>query len=562
MLLAVVWPALRAQEKAQEKTPRHLADPFDFPLQLSGAFCDLRANHFHAGIDIRTKGVEGHAVHAVQQGYVARLSVSPWGYGLAVYLAHPDDSLLTVYGHLQRFNERLTALVREKQYENESYAVDFSVTPGDIPVAQGDIIAYSGNSGSSGGPHLHFEVRDMANGELLDPLAFYHTRIRDTQKPQAQGLMVCPVDGKGMANGSSRKQFIALKPDSAAVIEAWGEVGLGINAVDRMDGSRFSCGVKDVLQTVDGVETYRSYADRFSFEETGFINSYVDYEEWSRSRTFYIKTFIDPGCHLRFTASRHAGILTICEERSYLVTIALTDIFGNTSRIPVIINGKKQDIAPPDTAGTARAQWYDSRRFEAPGLRLAIPRNSLYSNINMRYHASAPDGAPFPCYSAIHTIHHAPVPLHEPAQLSLCIDSVSRQADTTQFGIVGINLFSGRIAWTGGVYRDGWITAGIHELGRYAVARDTVPPEITPVEQDKWQERRQIKIRIADGLSGISAYRGEIDGRYALFALDGKKAMLTCDFDGERSSPGDHRLTLTVTDQAGNRSELRLAFRW
>jgi hypothetical protein len=552
--------ALSAGTEAQE-----LSNPFDFPVQLSGAFCDLRTDHFHAGIDIRTNASEGHALHAVQKGYVSRVSVSPWGYGLAVYITHPDDSIITVYGHLQRFGDRLTGLVREKQYENESYAVDFDLKPGAMPVGQGDIIGYSGNSGSSGGPHLHFEVRDMRNSEVVDPLMFYKSRVPDTRKPLVRGLKIYPVEGKGMVNGSSRKQNIEFKLDEndhpviGTTVEAWGEVGLGIRAVDRMDGTDFSYGIKDILQTVDSVETFRSYADRFRFGESKYINSYTDYEEWSRNRAFYIKTFVDPGCNLRFTASRHSGIITVNEERIYHVTIRLTDIYGNTCHVPVNIQGKKQDITPPDTAGTTLLRWYGYNAFSAKGLRLTIPRNSLYRSIRMRCEAS---DTVHSFYSAVHTLHKSPVPLHEPAQLSIHTKRMPEQADTEQFGIVRINAFTGSISWIGGTYRDEWIDAGINELGIYAVARDTVPPVITPVNPDKWRERKRMAVRITDSLSGISTYRGEIDGKYALFEFDGKYALLSYTFDSERLHPGHHHLKLTVTDRCGNRSEYEHSFAW
>ncbi|MDR1115142.1 MAG: M23 family metallopeptidase [Tannerella sp.] len=543
-----------------------LSNPFDFPVQLSGAFCDLRADHFHAGIDIRTKGSEGHALHAVQKGYISRVSVNSRGYGLAVYITHPDDSVVTVYGHLQRFNSRLTDLVREKQYEKESFAVDFNLNPDVMPVGQGEVIGYSGNSGSSGGPHLHFEVRDMRTNEFIDPLVFYKSHVPDTRKPYVRGLMVYPVEGKGMVNGSNRKQNIELKldkndnPSIATTIEAWGEIGLGIRAVDRMDGTGFSYGIKDILQTVDSVETYRSYADRFSSGESKYINSYTDYEEWSRSRAFYIKTFVEPGCHLRFVASRNSGKINISEERIYNIVITLTDLYGNVCNVPIKIKGRKQEITPPDTAGTKLMKWYDYNAFGSKGISLTIPRNSLYSSIYMQYKASYPGNSVF--YSTVHTLHRSPVPLHEAAQLSIYMDRIHEQADTKRFGIVLINVLTGKFSWIGGAYRDGWIDAEISELGTYAVACDTVPPVITPVEPDKWREKKQVGFRITDALSGISTYRGEIDGKYALFEFDGKNAMLSYHFDSKRLQPGYHQLKLAVTDGCGNKSEYRHAFTW
>ncbi|MDR3250502.1 MAG: M23 family metallopeptidase [Tannerella sp.] len=546
-----------AQTKAQNP-----ANPLDFDMSLSGGFCELRANHFHAGVDVRTKGVEGHSVHAVAKGYVSRVTVSPFGYGLAVYITHPGDSIISVYGHLQRFNSHIAAIVKEKQYKNESYTVDIKFDPGAIPVSQGEVIAFSGNSGSSAAPHLHLEIRDMKNGDYLDPLVYFKKYIKDTRKPFVRELVIYPVEGKGVVNGSSKKQIIKVETDKNenpvvdAAIEAYGAIGLGIRAIDRMDGTTFSYGIKDILQTVDSVETYRSYADRFAYEESRYLNSYTDYEEYSRRNVFYIKTFVEPGNRAGFIASRNSGIINITEEREYNVTVALSDIYKNVSKVNLKIKGRKQDIAPPDTAGNKLMRWYDYNSFSTKGIRLTVPRNSLYSNLYMAYSAIADNKY----YSPIHVLHNSPVPLHSSAQLSISVSEQLTPPNTKQLGIVRINSRNGNAVWIGGSYRDGWLDSEIQELGKYTVSRDVDPPVITPVNPDKWINGRQITVRIKDDLSGVYTYRGEIDGKYALFEYDAKKALITYKFDDKRLRPGSHRLRITVTDQCGNRSRYEYAF--
>ena len=179
----VAWLSLLPGSLAAQS----LLNPFDFPILLSGSFGELRSNHFHSGIDFKTQGAEGKAIHAVQGGYVARIAVSPWGYGNALYLAHPDGTT-TVYGHLQRFNARIAAYLKEQQYAQERFQVDLSLTPDQIPVEAGEVVAWSGNTGSSGGPHLHFEVRDTESEEVLDPLERYIDQVTDTRPPSIQGL--------------------------------------------------------------------------------------------------------------------------------------------------------------------------------------------------------------------------------------------------------------------------------------------------------------------------------------------------------------------------------------
>ena len=544
---------------------QHFSNPLDFPPQLSGGFGDLRANHFHAGIDFRTRSSEGHPLHSVLDGYISRVSVSAGGYGLAVYVTHPADSLVTVYGHLQRFTSAMEKQVKEQQYETESFAIDIPFQPEVFPVRQGDVIGFSGNSGNSGGPHLHFEVRDRQTNELIDPLSFYQSRIRDTQKPTVRGLKIYPIEGKGMVNGSNKKQDIAFELDKngnpviTRPIEAWGEIGLGINAIDRMDGTGFSYGIKDILLTVDSMELFRTYVDRFSLDESRFINSLTDYEEWSKNRSFYIKTFTDSGNKARFIASRNSGKIAILEERMYNAVITLTDLYGNSRQVNIKITGKKQDVTPPDTIGATLLSWYNFNQFSAKGIRLAIYRNSLYDNLYMHYYVSGDEKLPLLSTTnqqyPIHVIHPSPVPLHYPAQLSLFIDSALTTIDTRQYGIVRVNPTDGRRTWIGGVFRDGWIDSEINELGTYTVTYDLQPPKITPIDPTKWIAKKKISFRITDDLSGISSYRGEIDSRYVLFEYDSKNALITYTFDNERLPPGAHRLKLTVVDRCGNQSE-------
>lgn len=534
--------------------------PLDFPLQLSGGFGDLRANHFHAGIDFRTKSSEGHPIHAVLDGYISRVSVSPGGYGLAVYVTHPADKFVTVHGHLQRFSPILSEIVKGKQYENESFSVNITFNEGEIPVKQGEIIGFSGNSGGSSGPHLHFEVRDLGTNDWLDPLTIYKSHIIDTQKPQFRGLVIYPIEGKGTVNGSANKQNIELRydknghPTVIGAIKAWGEIGIGIRAIDRMNGTNFSYGIKDILMTADSVEMFRSAIDRISQDESKYINSYTDYIEWSYNRSFIIKTFVAPGNNARFVASRNAGKIIINEERIYNAVITLTDHYDNVCRLPVKIQGVKQVIAQPDTVGTTLLRWYDYNAFSARGIRLTCPRYSLYDNINVRYNAYSEEKYESP----VHTLHTSPVPLHYPAHLSIYVDSSLKAENTNQYGIVELTYPNYRRSWIGGVYRDGWIDTEINELGVYTVVRDTTPPKITPINPAGWSRKKKIDIRITDNLSGIASFRGEIDGAYVLFEYDSKNSMLNYTYDEGRLQPGRHQLKLIVTDRCGNQAELLL----
>ena len=538
---------------------QQLRKPMDIPVLLSGNFGELRSNHFHSGIDFKTQGVEGKPIHSVQDGYVSRISVSPWGYGNGLYITHPDGTT-TVYGHLQKFSQKITAYLKEKQYEQESFNVNLSLTPDELPVKEGELVALSGNTGSSGGPHLHFEVRDTETEEPMDPIEYYKDLIKDTQAPKIQGIMVYSMPGKGVVNGSRRK--LELKPVTAkngkqtlnGKIEAWGEIGLAVKGYDYMDNTSNIYGIKDITLTADSQVIFHSNLDRFAFDESRYLNSFTDFEEWKEHRSFYIKSFVDPGNRLRFIESLNRGILTIDEPRTYHLTYQLADAFGNTTQLSIQIEGKEQPIPEVDTENTELFHWWSDNRFGAKGIRLTIPKGNLYDDLYFRYSVKEDSTA----LGATHILHNKPVAFHKSAKLSLRL-----QTDTLdnklQYGIV--RLQNGRRSWTGGVYRNGWVDADIKETGSYTLGQDLVPPTITPLNPATWVSKQAIALSLSDNLSGVQTYRGEIDGQYVLFEMN-SKSVITYHFDKERLARGKHTLKLVVTDACGNQSTYTYPFTW
>ena len=538
---------------------QQLRKPMDIPVLLSGNFGELRSNHFHSGIDFKTQGVEGKPIHSVQDGYVSRISVSPWGYGNGLYITHPDGTT-TVYGHLQKFSQKITAYLKEKQYEQESFNVNLSLAPDELPVKEGELVALSGNTGSSGGPHLHFEVRDTETEEPMDPIEYYKDLIKDTQAPKIQGIMVYSMPGKGVVNGSRRK--LELKPVTAkngkqtltGKIEAWGEIGLAVKGYDYMDNTSNIYGIKDITLTADSQVIFHSNLDRFAFDESRYLNSFTDFEEWKEHRSFYIKSFVDPGNRLRFIESLNRGILTINEPRTYHLTYKLADAFGNTTQLSIRIEGKEQPIPEIDTENAELFHWWSDNRFGAKGIRLTIPKGNLYDDLYFRYSVKEDSAA----LGATHILHNKPVAFHKSAKLSLRL-----QTDTLdnkqQYGIV--RLQNGRRSWTGGVYRNGWVDADIKEMGSYTLGQDLVPPTITPLNPATWVSQQAITLRLSDNLSGVQTYRGEIDGQYVLFEMN-SKSVITYHFDKERLARGKHTLKLVVTDACGNQSTYTYPFTW
>ncbi|MDR1258444.1 MAG: M23 family metallopeptidase [Tannerellaceae bacterium] len=528
-------------------------NPFAFPILLSGNFGELRSDHFHAGIDFKTQSVEGKTVRAVREGYVARIVVSPWGYGNALYLNHPNGAT-TVYGHLQRFADPIAAWVKEQQYASESFQADLELPPGQFPVKKGQPIALGGNTGSSAGPHLHFELRDTETGTLYDPLECYREQVKDTRPPRIDGFMVYPVEGNGVVNGS-RKSMEIKKNATPAKIEAWGDIALAVKGYDYMDGTTNIYGVRRLAMAVDNHMIFDSHMNSLAPSETRYINSFIDYEAWKLHRSFYMKTFVEPGNRLSFIKHEGRGIMRIDEERTYRITFRLRDLFGNQAQYTLTVEGKKQDIPAPETEGEY-FHWKSENRFGAKGIRLVIPAGNLYDDVYFRYSVRSAAGGEL---SDVHTLHDRPVPVHDKAVLSLHLQSDTLDG-ARKYGIVRIQ--NKRAVWIGGVYRNRWIETGIRDFGSYTIMKDVRPPVITPVNPGKWTSVLRIDLRISDDLSGVQTFRGEIDGQFALFEFDGKKGLVTYRFDKERLERGEHNLRFTVTDACGNQAEYKRLFIW
>lgn len=536
-------------------------NPVTIPPELSGNFGELRNNHFHSGIDFKTQRVVDKPIVAIEDGYVSRISVSPGGYGLALYIDHPSTGHTSVYGHLNSFSKEISEWVKEQQYQQERFNITLYPEPGELPVKKGEQIALSGNTGSSGGPHLHFEIRDTPTQDPLDVLEFLD-KIPDTRKPDLQGIAFYPVAEKGVVNGSSNPLRLNITKDKAGNpsplgrnIEAWGRIGMGVKAYDRMDGQSNIYGVKHIRLFVDDRQVFSSTIERFSFADTRMLNTFVDFEDWRKRKSFFMKSFIDPGNTLPFYQTEDNGYISIDEERSYRFRYELEDHYGNTLTYNFIVNGKPQSI-PEKRECSNWMVWNLYNSYMDMGFQLQIPKGNLYDNICFSHSSTRSSNH----YSDIHRVNSTPVALHDRAQMwiGMHVDTLQRKEN---LGIVRINS-NGSESWVGGEYIRGGISVSIRELGdRYAISADSIAPVITPVEPTSWVSQKRIRIRLTDNKSGIASFRGEINREYALFTHDSKSSVYTYRFDDSRLTRNQQQVfTFTAVDSAGNRSEYQYSF--
>ena len=543
LTLSIAASSVFAREPRRSDTVR-LASPLDIPFYLAGNFAELRRNHFHSGIDFKTQGRTGFSVRSAAEGYVSRISVSPWGFGRAVYVTHPALGLTTVYGHLQAFSPTIDKRVRDEQYSRETFSIDLNFAPDEIPVNRGEIIGISGNAGSSGGPHLHMDVRDTATENPLDPLEYYPDRISDNIAPQVRQLALFPAEGGVVENSTSAPKLLSPETFSTP-IHAWGRVYPGIKAYDRMTGTSNIYGIKYLTLTVDGDTIYNRVIDRFSFDTTKAINTLVHYPETVTSGSWIMTTRIPASNPLPDIVKAHNnGIIDINEERPYNLEWIMRDEHGNVERQSMTIIGKRT-IIPAEIASGQLAYWDTDNSFDAEDYSVTIPENALYDNAFIDIDATtSTDGI-----SRSITVGNQSIPLDRNFELSIKLlsDTIS---DKNKYCLIRTN--GKRRSAIASSYADGWLYASPDAFGTFTVTTDTTPPKITPINPKSWR-KGTVKFRITDDLSGIKTFRGKIDGNFALFELDGKTSTLSFSMDRTRFKSGKtHTVEITVTDDCGN----------
>lgn len=534
--------------RAQEEMEPVFTPPFDFPLTFSGNFGEIRANHFHGGLDFKTGGVIGKTVRALGDGYISRIRVTNGsGYVLDV---HYDNGYSTINRHLSAFLSPIAERVEQLQYEEESWEVEIVPQPDEYRVKAGQPIALSGNTGYSFGPHLHLDVFETASGDYVDPMPFFQSKVKDTRAPRAEGIMLFPQPGKGLVEG--RMKNLTIQPNRKEPVEAWGEIGAGIKAYDYMDGVGNHYGVYSVVLEVDGEEVFRSTVDRFSQEENRMINS------WTYGQ--YMKSFIDPGNTLRMlrASNGNRGIVTIGEERDYKFRYTLKDVFGNTSHYGFTVRGRKRAIEPMNYPDKYFFKWNKTNYLQEPGLSLVVPKGTLYDNVFLNFEMEADSGA----IAYTYQLSDREIPLHTAGELRIGLRH-RPVADTTKYYVARIGS-DGRAYNAGGKYENGYMTAKVLSLGTYTVRVDTVAPEIIPVNRQSWGKNGKIVYRLKEKETGIASYRGTIDGKYALFGRPNiVKSYWECKLDPKWIERGKkHIVEFTATDERGNTTVSRTSFVW
>ena len=523
--------------------------PVNYPISLAGNFGEPRPNHFHGGVDVKTDGVEGKAIFSIGDGYVSHVSVGYDGFGNAVYVHHPEG-YTSVYCHLKTFTPAIKAMVRKWQYVNKQSTGDIWFKPTDLPVAKGQLIAISGNSGASEAPHLHLELHETRSGDMLDPLDFIGQHVKDALAPMAHGFMAYPVSGEGVFNNNPGKSSHSFSSHNLSnKFTAWGKVGFGIWANDYMEITYNRYGVKKTELLVDGKTVFKSNVNRIPYEKTVQVNAWGDHEHFLRYNVWYMHSFLYPGMGLQMlSADKSKGIVNFNQERDYHLEYVLTDFKGNTSRYTFTVTGQKRAFAPQRQASTLRSvYWNRPYALQTEGVQLLIRPNSVANAITLTPTISCKDDA----LSNSCTFTNSAQRLFRPARISLKL--TKKVKDTSKLYISGRGYVT---RYLGGTYEKGWVTANMRDLHlQYSIEYDDEPPIVSPVGQGNWNATKTIKLGLTDAKSGVDTYQGYIDGQFVLFEDVPLSPWVACKLAETpiKRTGKQRRLTFFATDNQGNK---------
>jgi cupin superfamily acireductone dioxygenase involved in methionine salvage len=576
---------------------------------LSGTMGEMRSTHFHGGLDIKTGGRIGLPVHATSDGYIVRMNTYTGGYGHALYLQH-DDGNVSVYGHLDRFNDELEAYMHEKHYQYEKYDIRVFPKKDQFKYKRGDIIGFSGNTGSSSGPHLHFEIRNSEQ-RFLNPLDFGFTEIQDNLPPLIKKIAFVSKHPSARINGAfGRFEFDVLKVNGVYTlrkpIELSGKIGVEIYHYDHLNGTYHRNGIPEITYTVDGDTLFRQVKNSMSFDLNRHILSHMNYANYARTRRKFNKLYIDDGNEQDFYLSGN-GIFEFDKKSSYELKIILRDNFDNITLLSHIINQRKivypevpkfryfsiqDNVLQYKSDDSVSMVYYAHRRvkqqpyFKRSGryfylweLDKGLP-DSIVSGTYIHkpnFYMSIPSGISYSFYNSDFELESYPKSLFDTLHVRFH-NSYDSLTDLELFSFhnyldpIANNLkitlkprkFYGekaavysksgdKLTFIGGKqHNDGTFVFFTRNLSNFTISYDSIPPTITPVTWSK----PSMKFKIIDRESGIKSYHATLNGEFLLLIYDSKKDLITTR-PKHPNIPMSGEFVLKIEDNKGNISELK-----
>lgn len=535
---------------AQIQYPKdYFQPPLDIPMQLSGNFGELRPNHFHAGFDLKTQQKEGLEVHAVADGYVSRIKISTFGNGKTIYITH-SNGYTSVYGHLQKATGVIEEFINKEHYKEQSFEIERFLKPGELVVKKGQIIALSGNTGASEGPHLHFEFRDNITENIINPMLFgFDKFMKDTKKPIIFNIYAYPLGEEGMVNQSRRPLLLnlILQKDGtylADKVVTNGKVGFGINTFDYDDVSFNKNGVYKVQTFCNGTPTFGYQFDTYSFDEMRYVNALIDYSMYKKTQQRVQKLFMNSPYNLSIIKSNASnGVINSTPNFMTQCTVEVSDFYGNMTKVYIpVVNQVLPVILSKEPESKYRVKAKNESNFTKENVSVFFPADTFYEDFNLN----------FDVRNDTLFLHSDIVPAH--TNFTIEIEDHKFSEDQKEKLFIGY-LGGSKIGYNYTTRKGDVFTTKVKTLGKYALILDTVPPKISiakPIEGKWLTNNKYIQFTINDELSGIKSYNGYLNGKWILFEYDNKTKKITHNFSDGVVAEGANELKIIVVDNLGN----------
>ncbi len=536
---------------AQDKYPKdYFGSPLDIPLSLAGSFGELRPNHFHSGIDFRTQQKEGLPVYASADGFISRIKISTAGYGKSIYIDHPNG-FTTVYAHLQRYAPQIQILLNKEHYEKQNYEIEIKPKPNELLVKKGDLIAYSGNTGGSSGPHLHFEVRDTKSEYIINPLYFgLCDSLKDTKKPILNSILAYPLDANSQINGSAEPVFLnlnLLKDGNyiANKIVANGKVSFAVNAYDVANNSYGKNGIFKMTSFVNGLPYFEYEFETFSFDETKLINTFIDYPRYQsqkqRFQKLFVGYFFPPNI---IKNKKDDGVINVSSNLTTNYKIIIEDFNQNKTEviIPVtygilpLTQKKKEKITP------YFLKALNEHSYVKDDISVFIPEKTFYEDFYLNFDVK--NNELF--------LHNDSVAVS--GNITITFDVAKIPANEREKMFIA-NLDRGRTEFNTTYKKENTFTIYTKKLGKFFLFKDEEAPRIynpSFKEGDILDDAKTLKISISDNLSGIKEYNAYLNGNWILMEYETKLNRLTHNFSDDVFINGRNDFKLIVKDNMGN----------
>lgn len=545
----------------------YFINPMNIPMSMSATFGEIRANHFHGGLDLRVGGEVGEPVYAAAEGYVSRIKVSPWGGGKHIYITHPNG-LRTVYMHLDGYAGDLAKFVHDYQYSHRLFAFDVDLPVDSIKVDKGQLIGYAGNTGSSGGPHLHYEIRFADNDQPINPL-YFGMDYTDPVKPTIANIKLYPADGGTLIDGQPRewtmttsrrvkKRYVSVTTDSVTVA---GRFYAGIYAYDMSEEGQRKNGVDRIELYVDG-DLFAIYSvPSYIYEETRAINAQIDYARYQKTKEYYVITRQLPGIRYpKVTAASDSGYLCFNDNTLHKLEFRVSDYKGNVTKQTLKVRSRHQSAVTEKQAvasqtithsGNHAIKFSSPFHFDTAGFRLSIKPYTLYADDELVFRILQRKPG---FYGNVYTIY--PRKYNYPPNFVYTIElPVPRGVRVNHSKLLICSVAGNKSSAVETRLENGVLKADVKYFGSFTVAADTIPPEVKPSNFTDGANvtKKEVRLKITDDFSGIGTYNCYLDGRWVLAEYDPKVAALIV--SSKLLKKGRNILKVKITDAVGNLTE-------